>query len=421
MNFSFSVLLSQISESDRRFIEKTFTEIEDLCSQDGGKMWGINLNLPCMVVDGESRLIVANKPDRHGLLKQEGKIFTGIYPENKTIASSFTEFGGTKYAIVPYPFPFPDAYLKVQLIHEIFHILQDSLELNPPHSLYNNAHLDELDARIYLRLEWEALEKAYESENDEHRLDHIKYALKFRNKRRSLYPDAKENENSMEIMEGIPEFTGHMITSSSFRDYIISIRYLENLIKPLGSYSANFAYYSGSLYGGLISLYHGKWTMELRSTDDLGDLLFDVSGISELDTCIDDSFINANYEAAKIKQRESANWEIKETHKLQLKKTFLDGPVLCITIKNWQMKLYPTEITPLNSLGMLHNKIEIIDEWGRLTVRNGGCLLNQDKAFLPAENLSIQENCLSAGYWDLFLNDGWEIVKEGTNYILTKK
>ncbi len=39
-----------------------------------------------MVVDIESRLIMANKPDRQGLLKQEGNIYTGIYPENKTIA-----------------------------------------------------------------------------------------------------------------------------------------------------------------------------------------------------------------------------------------------------------------------------------------------------------------------------------------------
>ena len=85
------VLFSQFAEEDVRFIENTFLEIEDLCSRDDGQMWGIDLNLPCMIVDDESQLIIANKPDKQGILEQEGYFYTGFYPENKTIASSFTE------------------------------------------------------------------------------------------------------------------------------------------------------------------------------------------------------------------------------------------------------------------------------------------------------------------------------------------
>ena len=91
MSLFSSVLFSQFSEEDKRFIENTFLEIEDLCSRDDGQMWGIDLNLPCMIVDDESQLIIANKPDKQGILEQEGYFYTGFYPENKTIASSFTE------------------------------------------------------------------------------------------------------------------------------------------------------------------------------------------------------------------------------------------------------------------------------------------------------------------------------------------
>jgi hypothetical protein len=416
-----SVLLSQMAEEDRILIEKTFLLIENLCLQDNGQMWGIDLNLPCMVVDSKSRLIMANKPDRQGLLDQEGNIYIGIYPENKTIGSSITEFGGTTFAIVAYPFNFPESYLKVQMVHEIFHILQDTLGLKPPHSIYNNAHLDELNARICLRLEWEALEKAYEANNGDDRIEHISYALKFRNKRRSLYPDSEENENNMEIMEGIPEFTGHMITSRTFRDYTVSIGYLGNLIKPLESYAANFSYYSGSLYGGLLSAYDRNWTRELKSGNDLGDLLLSVSGISAIDTLIDRDFINANYDAAKIEQKEFQQWEKKEEQKLLYKRIFTEEPVLYITIRNWNMKLYPTDIMPLDSLGTLHKKIEIIDEWGKLTVNGGGCLINQDKVILPAKNISIQKNKVSAADWDLLLKDGWEVSNEDYSYHLIEK
>ena len=421
MSLLSSVLFSQIPEADKRFIEETFSLIEDLCSQDDGQLWGIDLNLPCMVVDSESRLIIANNPDKQGLLKQEWNIYTGYYPENKTIASSFTEFGGTAFAMVAYPFPFPGTYLKVQLIHEIFHMLQDTLGLKPPHSLYHNAHLDELYARIYLRLEWEALEKAYEAENEDDRIEHIKYALKFRTKRRYLYKNAAENENNMEIMEGIPEFTGHMLTSPTFRDYAISIKYLEEVIKPLESYATNFAYYSGSLYGGLLSAYKMNWTRELKSTDDLGDLLRKVSGISDVDTFINIDFINANYDAANIKKGEFVNWEIKEKQKIHFRQIFIQEPVLSISIKKWNMKLYPTEMVAFDTLGMVHDKIEIIDEWGKLTVKGGGCLLHQDKAILPAKKISIQDNKVSADNWNLILNDGWEIEKEEDNFVLSIK
>jgi len=49
----FSVgLFSQFAKEDLRFIENAFLEVEDLCLYDNGQMWGIDLNFPCMVVDG---------------------------------------------------------------------------------------------------------------------------------------------------------------------------------------------------------------------------------------------------------------------------------------------------------------------------------------------------------------------------------
>lgn len=235
------------------------------------------------------------------------------------------------------------------------------------------------------------------------------------------YPGTDENENYMEIKEGIPEFTGHMLTSNSFRDYTFSIRYLEDLIKPLESYTTNFAYYSGSLYGGLLSTYNRNWTRELKSSDDLGDLLLAVSGASAVDTLINNDFINSNYDAANIKQKEFEHWQKKEKLKLHYIEIFTREPVLYITKRNWNMKLYPTEMMPLDSLGTVYKKIEIIDEWGKITVNGGGCLLHQEKAILPAKNLRKLENKVSTDNWDLILNDGWELEKEDNSYRLIER
>ena len=194
-----SQVFSQYSESDRKFILETFVEVHELCSIDNSQMWGINLDLPCMIIDKNTRMILANNPDKDSLLVREGNFYSGHYPENKALGSSFTEYGGTVFANVSYPFLFPESYLKVQLIHEIFHIVQDSLKLNPPQLFFRNAHMDDMNARIYMRLEWAALEKALLTNDMEDKKEHITYALKFRLKRRSMFENVSKEENYFEF------------------------------------------------------------------------------------------------------------------------------------------------------------------------------------------------------------------------------
>jgi len=267
-------------------------------------MWGINLDQPCMVIDRNTKKIIANSQDKNSLLISEGYFYSSTYPENKPLGNSFTEYGCTVYAYVTFPFQFPESYLKAQLIHEMFHIVQDSLNLNPPQSLFNNAHLDESSARIYLRLEWAALEKAIYSKNDQQKAIHIKYALKFGKKRRLMFNDISEEENYFELNEGIPEYTGHMISSNTFKDYIKSIQTIAEMVKPLDSYATNFAYYSGCHYGGLLYSYDKEWNQYLQIFDDLGEKLRNICALPNLDTLLNIEFINQNYNANKITEEE---------------------------------------------------------------------------------------------------------------------
>ena len=100
-------LFAQYTGDDKEYIEETFTEVEKICTADNGQLWGLNMNLPLMIIDKKSREIIANKPDVKGLLTKRGNVFTGVYPDNKPIGNSITEFGGVIYALVEYPFPFP--------------------------------------------------------------------------------------------------------------------------------------------------------------------------------------------------------------------------------------------------------------------------------------------------------------------------
>ena len=46
-----------------------------------GALWGKNLYGPIMFIDRASRRIVANMPDKEGLLKGKDGVFTGVYPK----------------------------------------------------------------------------------------------------------------------------------------------------------------------------------------------------------------------------------------------------------------------------------------------------------------------------------------------------
>ena len=46
-----------------------FRSIKEICDRDNGALWGQNLYGPVMFVDRTSRGIVANMPDKEGLLK----------------------------------------------------------------------------------------------------------------------------------------------------------------------------------------------------------------------------------------------------------------------------------------------------------------------------------------------------------------
>lgn len=412
---------AQYVDSDREFIEKTFSEIEQLVKSKKGQLWGINLNLPMMTIDQNTKEIIANKPDKKNLLIKKGNYYVGYYPKDKPIANSITKFGGTKYAYVGYPFPFPKSYLEVQLIHEMFHLVQDTLNLKTP--VYNNQHMTAVDSRIFLQLEWNALEKALASLNPEEKKEHIRYALKFRKKRRLLFEDADKNENYFEIQEGLPEYTGHILTSSSPEDYIKSIEIIKNVIKPLEDYSGTFAYYSGCLYGGLLYSYDKDWSKTFQVSDDFGEKLQEYSGISKIDTVVNIDFVNVNYNSFNIRINELKKEQEKEQIINDYNRIFNDT-ILSVNLVNPNMKVFPTATkTYLDTKGIVSQKIEIYDEWGKLLVTDGGCLINekQTSASVPAKNIKVKGKIISTENWKLFLNNEWSLINIDNKYILQKK
>lgn len=118
-------------------------------------LWNIDLYGPILLVDPKSRIVYSNFPDSAGLLKQDGKIFSGILPTNINIANTAINWSGKSWAMIMLPLPQNKPERLDLLSHELFHRSQPLLgfKINNP----ANSHLDQKEGRIYLRLELEAL------------------------------------------------------------------------------------------------------------------------------------------------------------------------------------------------------------------------------------------------------------------------
>ncbi len=104
--------------------------------------------------------------------------------------------------------PENDADVRQQiLLHGLFHRIQRELAFSQRISDGFNEHLDALEGRIAIQLEWRALRRAVVSGGSD-RAEAIADALAFRRERRRLFPGAADNERRDEIREGLASYTG---------------------------------------------------------------------------------------------------------------------------------------------------------------------------------------------------------------------
>src|SRR5437763_5001555 len=124
-----------------------FRELDQMCARDGGKMWGVNLSGPTVFVERATRHFVASR---------DGKITEGTLPQTIGIANTSVDWEGTRWTMVVLPLPEDPYKRRALMAHESFHRVQKEIGLGSGVE-GGNAHLDTLDGRYLLQLEWRAL------------------------------------------------------------------------------------------------------------------------------------------------------------------------------------------------------------------------------------------------------------------------
>ena len=393
-----------------------FKEIKAICDKDNGKLWGMSLWAPTLFIDYNTRNLIANDKDADGLFLHKDGVYTGIFPEDKIIANSTTELDGKKWVMVMTPLP-NDTYIRNQLvIHEMFHYLQDKLGLTDTDG-YDNNHMDDMLARVYLKLEWSALKKAILADNSADKQTALSDALVFRTYRRQLYPQAELSENRFEMSEGLPEYTSHKLCTSLAEEFREKLLQSAKFVWDKESYVRSFGYYSGFAYAYFLD--GSSWQKEVTPDTDLAKLVQKHYSIT----------LPQDIEKAQEKNRDAYGYQeiynaeltLKQKKDEQLaanKKKFEDGPTLTLPLQTPNVGFNPNNLQAFGDKGTVYPDITLIDMWGSLTVQNGGCLLanNWKKAILSAENIKVEGNVVKGNGWELKLNDGYKVEQEGKDY-----
>jgi len=402
-------------------ISAYFDEIK-VATKKYENLWDKNLYAPILLIDPETRQIFANEPDTAGVLQPDGNIYSGFLPDDVNFANTAIDWNGKRWAMIMLPLP-QNKYERITLLaHELFHQAQPSLGFN----LFNvdNNHLDQKDGRIFMRLEMEALKKALQTSSEKEIQQHLTNALIFRKYRNSLYPDTETTENTLELLEGLAEFTGLIISGRNKKQ---TKKYFVEGINTFfadPTFVRSFAYYTTPAYGYLLYCKNKNWNKEVIATTNLTNLFIDQFNINipnDLKIAVEP--ISDNYNGKIIIQEETERE--KETIKkiAEIKHKFIESPHFELQFEKMSISFDPSNIMPIENYGNFYLNVRVIDLWGTLTTENGALMSPfWDKISITNPTKTDGNKIIGDG-WTLELTDGYIIEKDETtgNYKLTKK
>ena len=409
----------KVSERDYNQAKVAFSELKEALKNDDGKLWNHKLDGPILLINRETRIIIANELDGKGELIKQGDYYIGKFPDEMTIANTAVDWNGKRWTMVVMPLPDSKEERLNLLIHESFHRIQPLIGFDSLNETQNN-HLDSKEGRIYLKLELEALKGALNSDKPE---NHIKNALLFRQYRQQLFPGAKASENSVEINEGLAEFTGSILSGRTKDD--LKKHYISNIDKfyNVPTFVRSFPYQTISIYGYFMRQSDDKWNLKINKKTNLTDFILAFFKINQTNFDKENIMkIGKSYNIDSIMEFEQ-NRELKRLEQIKkYKAQFLGDSIITIKLINMNIGFNPSNMMPLDSFGTVYPYIRISDKWGILEVDSCGALMSSDWNYVTITYPEMITDTLIRGKgWKLKLNEDWKLEKENSKYKLTKK
>ena len=141
--------LPAVAQVDQQRAQEYFKEVQALCERDGGRLWGVSLCRPMVIGDMRTQTMATSQPAPEG-----------ARPQVVGLVNAPIEWGGATWGAYVWDFMVNGTprFRKELMLHELFHAAQPQLGLRVP--ALASEHLDAVDGRYWLRLEWRGLAQA---------------------------------------------------------------------------------------------------------------------------------------------------------------------------------------------------------------------------------------------------------------------
>jgi hypothetical protein len=393
-------------------------DARNACEADRGDLWRRSLCGPIALVDRQTRLVIANDtiPGRRFLRMNDAYVTT--LRDNQYVANTSFPWGGRTWTMVALPLP-QDRYARIALVmHEAFHREQEALGLRQRDALNN--HLDMRPGRTWLRLEYRALARALDALPDSRAArTHAQSALLFRAQRRSIYPGSDSLESTLEIQEGLPEYTGQRfamrLTGESPRRVA---QYVRDYEMTTPSFVRAFAYGTGPALGILLDQFSPAWRDSVRTRRDLGALLaqsIDFKAPAQRSIAAAARARASDYGWNEVDRTEASRDSARAPAMREYRARLQDGPIITLrqSSDSLSWSFDPTELVGFDLASAVYPSGSFSAGWGKLTVERGGVLVANDFSSIrvgaPPAPIVAGTRTINGDGWTLALNPGWSL------------
>lgn len=389
------------AQVDQGLARQYFAEAESLCTREAGRLWGVSLCGPMVFADAATGTVATNQPPP-----------SDARPRALGYANAAMDWGGTRWSTfvwraVPQDDPVARARL---MVHELFHRVQPQIGLFLPLSGGENDHLETLEGRYWMQLEWRALAVALASTGPE-RLRAMRDALAFRRTRRAAFGDAAELERRSEINEGLAQYTATVVAAASVELAAASAITQLGEAPSKQSFVRTFAYASGAAYGILLDAWSPAWTRRIGAGDDLGQLLMDAAGFQPGD---DARAASGRYGGAELRLLEERREGERRARVAELRRRFVEGPVLVVP-RGRNAAFITTGVTPIPGAGTIYPSFRVAGDWGSLEAAE--VLMSEDgNSYALPGPVAVRDTILTGDGWTITLASGWGVrpgMREG--------
>jgi hypothetical protein len=391
------------------------------CEADRGYLWGRSLCGPIALVDRQTRLVIANDTVAGRRFIRLGDAFVTTLRENQFVANTSFPWGGRTWTMVALPLP-ADHYSRVALImHEVFHREQSALGLRQSDALNNQ--LDMRPGRTWLRLEYRALARALDALPDLRAAKHhAQSALLFRAQRRSIYPGSDSLEATLEIQEGLPEYTGQRLAMQLTGEGPRRVaQYVRDYERNTPTFVRAFAYGTGPAMGVLLDQFSRGWRDSVRAKRELGALLaqsIDFRAPPERNLASAARARARDYGWDEVDRAEAGRDSARAPVMREYRSRLQDGPTITLrqSMDSLSWSFDPTELVGFDLTSAVYPSGNFSAPWGKLTIERGGVLVANDfsriRVGAPRTPFGAEARTINGDGWMLALNPGWSLESD---------